>query len=129
MTDLCPCGSKIDYTFCCAPYHQGEKLAPTAETLMRSRYSAFAKAEIAYLKETTWPSLQKNFEETSYYMRSTSSAWLSLEIIDIQAGKEEDIKGNVTFIATSLFNGKLERQKENSLFKKESGRWYYVKAM
>jgi uncharacterized protein YchJ len=32
---------------CCEPYHYGDKVAETPETLMRSRYSAFAKREVA----------------------------------------------------------------------------------
>lgn len=34
----CPCGSGDTYGNCCRPFHHG-KTAPTAETLMRSRFS------------------------------------------------------------------------------------------
>lgn len=37
----CPCGTGLPYGECCAPRHRGAT-APTAETLMRSRYTAFA---------------------------------------------------------------------------------------
>ena len=39
----CPCGGGA-YASCCGPLIAGEKLAGTAEQLMRSRYSAFALA-------------------------------------------------------------------------------------
>ena len=38
----CPCCSGKIYEECCAPFHRKEKHAPTAEALMRSRYSAYA---------------------------------------------------------------------------------------
>src|SRR5206468_6493939 len=37
----CPCGSPLPYDDCCGRLHVGTA-APTAEALMRSRYSAFA---------------------------------------------------------------------------------------
>ena len=37
----CPCLSGSAYQDCCGPYHSGSADAPTAERLMRSRYSAF----------------------------------------------------------------------------------------
>jgi SEC-C motif-containing protein len=43
------------YEECCKPYHTGEKHAPTAEALMRSRFSAFAIPNGEYLMETTFP--------------------------------------------------------------------------
>jgi len=69
----CPCGLPDKYESCCGRYHSGETSAPTAEKLMRSRYSAFVKHNVAYLKETTWPSNQKHFDEASYYHRAASS--------------------------------------------------------
>src|SRR5690625_64062 len=48
----CPCHSGKEYAACCAPYHQGE-LPPTPATLMRSRYSAYALGNAAYIIETT----------------------------------------------------------------------------
>ena len=42
----CPCGSELAYKSCCEPIVKGKTLAPTAEALMRSRYTAYALAEI-----------------------------------------------------------------------------------
>ena len=53
--DLCPCGSGAAYKTCCAPLHKGEREAPDAESMMRSRYSAYARREIAYLIKTLAP--------------------------------------------------------------------------
>ncbi|EEG87692.1 hypothetical protein PROPEN_00103 [Proteus penneri ATCC 35198] len=49
MSSLCPCNSQLFYSDCCEPYHLGQKNAPTAEALMRSRYSAFVKHNDDYL--------------------------------------------------------------------------------
>ena len=40
---LCPCGSEKIYTECCEPLIKGDRVAETAEALMRSRYTAHAK--------------------------------------------------------------------------------------
>ena len=126
---MCPCGSNLDYETCCGVFHLSDHSAPTPETLMRSRYSAFAKHQIDYLKQTTWPPYQKHFDEAGYLARAKDSIWLGLEILEGEDGKESDTKGTVTFIAKSMHNGELIEQREKSLFKKKNGVWYYVKVM
>lgn len=54
-TTRCPCGGDRSYDDCCAPFHRGEREAPDAEALMRSRYSAFARGDAAYLLRTLHP--------------------------------------------------------------------------
>src|SRR5207247_9631037 len=51
----CPCGLGDDYESCCGRLHAGAP-APTAESLMRSRYSAFAVGDAGYLLRTWHPS-------------------------------------------------------------------------
>jgi len=123
----CPCGSKRDYDKCCESFHKGASVPETAEELMRSRYAAFVKAEITYLKNTCWPKFQRDFDEAGYRSRATHSTWLGLEILEKEDGTAVDTTGTITFIATSLINGAFDRQREKSLFRKKSGRWYYVK--
>ena len=123
---ICPCGSGNTYETCCGQYHLGT-LPPTAETLMRSRYSAFVKGEIEYLKDTTWPANQKQVDEAAYRERSENSIWIGLTIHETEDGLETNIKGTVTFTAKSMVSGQINEQTEKSLFKKKNGRWYYVK--
>ena len=51
----CPCRLRAEdqkpYSACCAPYLEAGKPAPTAEALMRARYSAFALGKIDFLLE------------------------------------------------------------------------------
>ena len=51
---LCPCGSKTKYKKCCAIYHKGA-VPKTALLLMKSRYSAYAVNNSAYIVKTTHP--------------------------------------------------------------------------
>ena len=51
----CPCLSGLQYGECCGPFHSGDAFAPTAERLMRSRYSAFAVGDADYLLATWHP--------------------------------------------------------------------------
>ena len=54
-TGACPCGSLLAYAACCGPLLAGECRAETAEALMRSRYTAYAVADEAYLLRTWHP--------------------------------------------------------------------------
>ena len=52
----CPCGSPRSFDSCCGPFHSGgERNPPTAEALMRSRYTAYARADIDYIARTLAP--------------------------------------------------------------------------
>lgn len=96
---------------------------------MRSRYCAFVKQEIAYLKDTTWPSRRDGFKDASFATRAANSTWLGLTVHEVEEGDPEANRGTVTFTARSLVNGALQEQTEKSLFKKKNGRWYYVKPL
>lgn len=51
----CPCGLPAAYDDCCGRLHRGQAPATTAEQLMRSRYSAFAVGDEAYLLRSWHP--------------------------------------------------------------------------
>jgi len=48
--DICPCGSARSYADCCGPVIAGAQRAGTAEQVMRSRYTAYVKKELAWLR-------------------------------------------------------------------------------
>ena len=50
--ERCACDTGRDYESCCGPYHRGEREAPDAAALMRSRYAAFARGDDSYLLRT-----------------------------------------------------------------------------
>ncbi len=122
----CPCGSNLNYEECCLPLIKGDMTALTAEQLMRSRYSAYAMKEIAYLKSSLHPDHRSDFDENTSRAWAESAEWLKLDIIDTIGGGAEDSEGKVEFIATFTEKGIKREHRELSTFKKEAGTWYLV---
>lgn len=77
----CPCGLG-EYQECCQPLHLGLKQAATAEQLMRSRYSAFAKGEMKYIEKTTALGQQSALDMKAIAEWSAANTWLKLDIVE-----------------------------------------------
>ncbi|MET4780734.1 YchJ family metal-binding protein [Glaciihabitans sp. UYNi722] len=90
----CPCLSGEIYGACCAPIHLGQVLAPTAERLMRSRYTAFVFGNAAYLLDSWHPSTRPSTLELDPGQR-----WFGLQIIGTDGGRMLDTSGTVEFSA------------------------------
>ena len=93
-SDLCCCGSGVAFGQCCGPLLAG-KPAPTAEALMRSRYSAFVCGRMDYLKETLALEAREDYnpEETEQWVKK--SRWLGLDIRTTTGGGAKDSEGTV----------------------------------
>ena len=117
----CPCGSGDPYARCCGPYHRGERAAPTAEALMRSRYSAFAVGAAPYLVDSWHPSTRPASLELD-----DDVVWRHLEIMRTQRGGPWDTDGVVEFEARFVQGRSRGRLHEVSRFVREHGRWFYV---
>ena len=126
MSQLCPCGSGLDHTQCCTPYIHGEKPAPTAEALMRSRYSAYVFKELDYLTATLAPEALEDHDEASVKEWAESAEWLGLTIHDTWAGLEGDEAGIVEFSAHYAIDGEAQVHRERSEFRLDNGHWLYV---
>lgn len=122
-TTLCPCGSTGTFEDCCGAYLAAGRIAPTAEKLMRSRYTAFALAHAGYLLDTWHASTRPPALE---FGASAPVKWLSLKIVRTEHGADGDSTGVVEFVARFKVNGKAEKLHEVSRFVREEGRWYYV---
>lgn len=121
MTDLCPCGTGRAYAQCCGRFHDGRP-APTAVALMRSRYSAFALGDEAYLLQTWHPSTRP-----TGLGRDDGTTWTGLVIEATEAGKAWDETGTVTFAASWRdAAGREGTLRERSRFVLVDGRWLYV---
>ena len=118
----CPCGRAVKYAHCCGRFHYGEA-APTAEDLMRSRYSAFVLENAEYLRHT-WS--EQHAPEVLEFDPQTK--WLGLKIKSTKKGAESDNEGWVHFVARYKIDGKAHRIDENSYFLKVGGRWVYHSA-
>ncbi len=119
----CPCLSGDTYGACCAPLHRRERAAPTAEALMRSRYSAFAVGDAAYLRDTWHPNTRPASLELD-----GNQEWRRLDILATRAGGPFDEAGVVEFVAhhRDATTGERGRLHEVSRFIREDGRWFYV---
>jgi SEC-C motif-containing protein len=126
MSKECPCGSGLDHTKCCTPYISGETPAPTAEALMRSRYSAYVFKEIDYLTATLAPEALEGHDEKSVREWAETAEWLGLTIHDTWAGQEGDEAGIVEFSANYAIDGEEQTHRERSEFRNEGGKWLYV---
>ncbi|ESS71508.1 hypothetical protein UPF0225 [Methyloglobulus morosus KoM1] len=119
---FCPCGSGIDYGQCCGLFHSGDKLPATAEALMRSRFTAYAKDNTGYIL-ATWDAASR-LEKQS--LSDENLVWQKLEIIDTKKGGISDNKGIVEFKAFYLNKGEDYMLHEVSRFIKKDDRWFYV---
>ncbi|MGA4797849.1 YchJ family protein [Streptomyces lavendulocolor] len=119
--DPCPCGLPASYAACCGRFHTGEALAPTAELLMRSRYSAFAVHDEPYLLRTWAPATRPGGVDFDADMR-----WTGLEILGTTDGTFFHTTGTVTFAAHYTHRGEAGTMREHSRFEKAGGAWVYV---
>ena len=120
----CPCGrttskgQALSLDTCCGPYHANQN-APDAESLMRSRYSAFVLKRADYLL-ATWHASTRPAEVSP----DDATKWLGLEVrryVLIDADHAQ-----VEFVARYRIAGRGARLHELSRFVRVAGRWYYL---
>lgn len=121
-SEHCLCGNNMAYAQCCGPYHSGEKLPATAEALMRSRFTAYAMHNAAYLS-ATWDAARCP-EKIDF--SKEEAEWHRLEIIGVKKGGLKDTKGIVEFKAYFRVDGEDYALHEVSRFIKTGGRWFYL---
>lgn len=122
----CPCGRAdgrgrpLSYAQCCGRWIDAGAVAPDAESLMRSRYTAFVRGDERYLL-ATWHSSTR----PAQLQLETGVKWLGLQVRSHQALDATHAK--VEFVARSRLHGTAHRLHEASRFVREAdGRWYYL---
>ncbi|MFE0645873.1 YchJ family protein [Streptomyces sp. NPDC058877] len=121
-TSPCPCGLDAAYGACCGRFHTGAGgAAPTAELLMRSRYSAFVVRDEAYLLRTWAPGTRPGEVDFDPGLR-----WVGLEIEETTEGTPFHQHGTVTFTARYAHGGEPGSLHERSRFARHEGAWVYV---
>lgn len=118
----CPCGTGLPQAACCGVYLEGAKLPPTAEALMRSRYTAYVRRRADYLLATWDPATRPR----RLGLHEDRSEWLGLQILRCEAGTEADREGRVEFIARYRAGGREHQLREDSRFRRDGRRWLYV---
>lgn len=122
MTD-CPCGMRKPMIDCCGLFIVNGFPAPTAEALMRSRYTAYTLADTVYLQKTSSTGF---FNDAATRKWSTQVTWLGLEVLSVTAGTQNDDTGEVTYIARYRENGQERNISEQALFGKINCEWRYI---
>ena len=135
----CPCGTELtakpmgprrdppcvgrhkSYADCCGHYLDNGEIAPTAEALMRSRYTAYTLGREDYLL-ATW---HYSTRPASLALASQPlSKWLGLEV-----RRHEQLEPDyavVEFVARYKVDGRAHRLHEISRFLREADRWFYL---
>jgi SEC-C motif-containing protein len=116
----CPCGLGDDYASCCGRLHAGAP-ALTAESLMRSRYSAFAVGDAGYLLRT-WHSSARPKQLTI----DPAVRWVRLAVLETHAGGLFDTSGTVRFRAVYVADGQRKVLAETSKFIRQDKLWTYL---
>ena len=117
MSNLCVCDSGQPYADCCQPILTGAP-APSAEALMRSRFTAYVEGDTNYLLKswhatTRPPAIELNPKQK----------WLGLKI---KAVGQQEGEHFVEFVARFKIDGRGHRLHERSRFVQEQGQWYYL---
>lgn len=119
----CPCGGK-NYKTCCGRFIDDGQIPSRAPELMRSRYTAFANRNEAYLRSTWHPDTLPADELTG----ESDVKWIGLSVgPDTQDGDD----ATVEFTARFKVGGRAHKLREISNFERmpdDAGqlRWYYV---
>lgn len=121
MNMPCPCGLPQRYENCCGRYTCGHTPAPTAEALMRSRYTAYTLHLEPYLLATWHPDTRP---VALNLKGEPQPKWLGLQVKSCR--QIDEIHAEVEFVARCKIGGRARRMHEISRFVLMEGRWYYV---
>jgi SEC-C motif-containing protein len=119
----CPCDSGRAYAACCGPYLDGDVPAPTAEAMMRSRYSAYVARREDYLLATWHPATRP-----THVVLDPPAKWLGLRVLKHVTDPADADRAVVEFVARFRAEGRGHRLHEASRFVREDGRWFYLDA-
>jgi len=120
MTPNCPCGRAAELADCCGRYLAGA-LAPDAELLMRSRYTAYCLGDADHLLATWHPDTRP---ATLDLHEDPRPKWLGLSVK--RHFQQDENHATVEFVARYKIAGRGFRLHEVSRFEKIMGRWYYL---
>ena len=123
----CPCGQTspskkpLAYAACCGRFIEAfdTSPAPDAQSLMRSRYSAFVLERADYLR-ATWDATTRLPDFTI----QPGAKWLGLEVRAARSTGADSAE--VEFVARYRMDGRAVRVHERSRFVCIGGRWFYV---
>jgi SEC-C motif-containing protein len=116
----CPCGWGEPFAGCCGRYLSESADAPTAEALMRSRYTAFVVGDVGHLLRSWHPDTRPAELDLD-----PDVEWKRLVVLGADRGSPFDDEGTVEFEAHYRLAGRRGVQHEASAFVRAGGRWVY----
>ncbi len=127
--ERCPCGRPESLKRCCGPYLAGAE-PPDPETLMRSRYTAFATGHAEHLWRTLHPDHPDRRvpkDELLIELRRTcrTHRYLGLEVREVAASDAQGL-AHVTFAARVFHQGRDLSFAERSAFRHDGTGWRYL---
>ena len=125
-SDPCPCHSGKVYGDCCGPILGGAQKAPTAEALMRARYTAYAIDDVDFLFASSGDAVRAEFDPAGAHKWARNSVWTGMEVLDVQRGGIDDDEGSVEFVAHYTVKRQPFSHHERSLFKRVEGEWRFI---
>lgn len=124
--EACPCGSGETFARCCEPYLAGTAQPPTAEALMRARYTAHTKVDLDFIERTHDPESREDIDRELTERWARRAQWLGLEIRATEAGTVDDDVGAVEFQVHYRERGERRLYHELARFRRLDGAWVYV---
>ena len=91
--DLCPCGSGRPLDECCGPYLEGKAWPDDADTMVRSRFSAYCLGKFDYLVETTHPAYREDLTAQMLEEQTRDVHWLRLDMGPCEKDQPEGENG------------------------------------
>ncbi len=129
----CYCGKPVPFEQCCQKIINQQTIALTPEQLMRSRYSAYATKNAAYLYQTYAEQSRKTQSIDDIQTWAAQTTWLRLTIvtsdnISLQAMNNQvnESLPIVHFKAFYFYNKTPYLMEEKSRFIVEDNQWRYL---
>ncbi|NFV80399.1 YchJ family protein [Magnetospirillum aberrantis SpK] len=119
---LCPCSSGRSLVECCQPVIDGVP-APSAESLMRARYTAFVSGRMDFLDRTLAPEKRDDVDHAEVEASAREAQGLGL---DVRASQQDGDTATVEYVARFRLHGQQVAHHELARFRREGGEWLYV---
>jgi SEC-C motif domain protein len=90
---------------------------------MRSRYTAYSRADIDYIQRTMRGKPLMGFNAKQAKLWASNVTWVGLQVL--KTGLHNEHHGYVEFMATFIEQGQLHSMYEISEFECDQGIWFY----
>ena len=117
----CPCGTEKLFEACCEPLLTRQRVAETAEQLMRARFTAHVAHNFRFLHDTHQPTAGKPYEEEAGV---PAVRWTRLVVHSSEPGRD----ASQAFVDFSAYGLEGETEKvlhEKAEFVRVDGVWLY----